>query len=260
MPSGASLVSISPVRPDVSLSGATIATAIILALAFVVSFTRWGWRFAPEGLPFIAIALVVLAVFIALLATRPALGWLVATGLWGLVSLWVCSFFRDPRPSGPLGDQFVLSPAQGHVVAVVDMDEPGYLREPATRVSIFLSVFDVHVNRYPVNGTVEVVRYNPGKFMHAGKDKASLDNEQAAIGIRGPRGQLLVRQIAGSVARRIVTDARAGDSARQGERLGMIRFGSRVDLFLPKSAGAKLKVQVGDKVVVGTTVLAEYGL
>jgi phosphatidylserine decarboxylase len=102
------------------------------------------------------------------------------------------------------------------------------------------------------------VRYNPGKFFHAGKDKASLDNEQTTIGIRGPRGPLLVRQIAGSVARRIVTDAKAGDAARQAERLGMIRFGSRVDVFLPKTQAAAIRVRVGDKVVVGTTVLAEY--
>ena len=241
-----------------SLNSATIATAAVLALAYVVSFTRWGWRFAPEGLPFIAIALVVLAVFVALVATRPGTFALVGLGVWGVLALWVCSFFRDPRPSGPRGDSYVISPAQGHVVAVVDVDEPGYLHGPATRVSIFLSVFDVHVNRYPVNGTVELVRYNPGKFLHAGKDKASLDNEQTAIGIRGPRGPLLVRQIAGSVARRIVTDAKAGEAARQGERLGMIRFGSRVDVFLPKGSGATLRVRVGDKVVVGTTVLAEY--
>ena len=241
-----------------SLSTATIATAAGLALAYLVCFTRWGWRFAPEGLPFMAVALVVLAVFVALLATRPSALLLGGTAVWGMFALWVCSFFRDPRPSGPRGDNYVISPAQGHVVAVADVAEPGYLGGPATRVSIFLSVFDVHVNRYPVSGTVELVRYNPGKFLHAAKDKASLDNEQAAIGIRGPRGLVLVRQIAGSVARRIVTDAKAGQAARQGERLGMIRFGSRVDVFLPKTAHATLRVRVGDKVIVGTTVLAEY--
>lgn len=229
-----------------------------LALAYFVCFTRWGWRFAPEGLPFMAIALAILGGLAALAITRPGAAPLAATLVWGVVALWVCAFFRDPRPAGPRGDGYVLSPAQGHVVAIVDVDEPTYLRGPATRVSIFLSVFDVHVNRYPLDGTVEVVRYHPGKFWHAGKDKASLDNEQTAIGIRGSHGPLLLRQIAGSVARRIVTDARAGDPARQGERLGMIRFGSRVDVFLPKASTARLRVGVGDKVVVGTTVLAEY--
>jgi phosphatidylserine decarboxylase len=245
-------------RREVHLTTATIATAVALAVVYLVAFTRWGWRFAPEGVPFIAVALVVLAAGMVLLAARPGAGALAGTALWGVVTLWVCSFFRDPRPTGPRGDRLLLSPAQGHVVAVVDVDEPMYVRGPATRISIFLSVFDVHVNRYPVNGTVELVRYNPGKFLHAGKDKASLDNEQTTIGIRGPHGPLLVRQIAGSVARRIVTDARAGEAARQGERLGMIRFGSRVDVFLPKATPTTLRVRVGDKVVVGTTVLAEY--
>ena len=235
-----------------------MATGAALAVAYVVAFTRWGWRFAPEGLPFMAVALAVLGGLGALVVTRPGAGALAGTIVWGVVTLWVCSFFRDPRPTGPRGSGYLLSPAQGHVVAIVDVDEPSYVRGPATRISIFLSVFDVHVNRYPVDGTVEVVQYNPGKFLHAGKDKASLDNEQTTIGIRGPHGPLLVRQIAGSVARRIVTDAHAGDSARQGERLGMIRFGSRVDVFLPKTAPTRLRVQVGDKVVVGTTVLAEY--
>jgi phosphatidylserine decarboxylase len=175
-----------------------------------------------------------------------------------VVALWVCAFFRDPRPGGPRGDRLVLSPAQGRVVSVADVDEPAYLGGPATRISIFLSVFDVHVNRYPVSGTVDVVRYNRGKFLHAARDKASLDNEQTTIGLRGPRGGVVVRQIAGSVARRIVTDAKAGDAARQAERLGMIRFGSRVDVFLPRSAHAAVRVRVGDRVVVGETVIAEY--
>jgi phosphatidylserine decarboxylase len=242
-------------RPDVTW---IVVTVVALALAFAISFTRWGWRFAPEGLPFMAIALAILGVLAALVITRPSAPAVIAVGLWGMVALWVASFFRDPKPTGPRGDTYLLSPAQGHVVAVVDVDEPTYVRGPATRISIFLSVFDVHVNRYPVDGTVELVHYNPGKFLHAGKDKASLDNEQTTIGIRGPHGPLLVRQIAGSVARRIVTDARTGEPARQGERLGMIRFGSRVDVFLPKQAPVRVRVGVGDKVVVGTTVLAEY--
>ena len=248
-----------------SLPTGMLVVIIALALAYVACFTRWGWRFAPEGGPFMLTAVLVLGALGALLIARPNAPLLIEFALWGVVTLWVCSFFRDPQPAGPRGDGYVISPAQGHVVSVVDVDEPGYLKGPATRVSIFLSVFDVHVNRYPVTGTVELVKYHPGKFLHAGKDKASLDNEQAAIGIRGPRGPLLVRQIAGSVARRIVTDAKAGETARQGERLGMIRFGSRVDIFIPKagagsSAGSRaaLRVRVGDKVVVGTTVLAEY--
>lgn len=243
---------------DVNLTAAGIVVAVAIAVAGAVAFQRWGWRFAPEGRPFMAVAFLLLVALVLASVIRP--GWTIlgAAALWGAVALWVASFFRDPRPTGPRGTAYLLSPAQGHVVSIVDVDEPSYVRGPATRISIFLSVFDVHVNRYPVDGTIELVHYNPGKFLHAGKDKASLDNEQTTIGIRGPHGPLLVRQIAGSVARRIVTDARQGDSARQAERLGMIRFGSRVDVFLPKHAPAQLRVNVGDKVVVGTTVLAEY--
>ena len=141
---------------------------------------------------------------------------------------------------------------------VTEVDEPMYIQERSLRISIFLSVFDVHINRYPVNGAVELVSYNRGKFLHAADEKASLDNEQSSIGIRGPRGRVLVRQIAGLIARRIVTDSKLGDSVRQGDRLGLIRFGSRTDVFLPLSAGPVLKVKPGDRVRVGGTVLAEY--
>lgn len=245
-------------RLDVSGFPWVFAIAVALALAYVVSFTRWGWRFAPEGLPFMALALGILGVLTALAVARPGAFALAGWALWGLVALWVCSFFRDPRPVGPRGDAYVIAPAQGHIVGIVETDEPAYLGGAATRISIFLSVFDVHVNRYPVSGTVELVRYNKGKFLHAAKDKASLDNEQSSIGLRGPRGPVLVRQIAGSVARRIVTDGKPGDTVRQAERLGLIRFGSRVDVFLPKTAAAAVRVRVGDPVKAGETVLAEY--
>jgi phosphatidylserine decarboxylase len=122
-----------------------------------------------------------------------------------------------------------------------------------------MNVFDVHVNRYPVTGTVEFTRYDPGRFLHAASDKASLDNEQSSVGLRGPQGPLLVRQIAGLIARRIVTDAATGTRAFQGARMGMIRFGSRVDVFLPANARATVRVAVGDRVRVAATVVAEYG-
>jgi phosphatidylserine decarboxylase len=121
-----------------------------------------------------------------------------------------------------------------------------------------MSVFDVHVNRYPISGQVELTHYNAGAFLHAASDKASLDNEQSSVGIRGPHGPLLVRQIAGLIARRIVTDSRVGDQATQGTRMGMIRFGSRVDVFLPRATRTTLRIAVGDRVRVGASVLAEY--
>jgi phosphatidylserine decarboxylase len=214
-------------------------------------------RIAPEGWPFIASAWT-LATASALVAARWHGAWWALTAVLGVLALWVIAFFRDPARQGPRGSRYVLAAAEGRVVHVTEVDEPMYLKERAVRISIFLSVFDVHVNRYPVDGTVELVHYNPGKFLHAAKEKASLDNEQSSIGLRGPRGRVLVRQIAGSIARRIVTDGRPGDRAAQADRLGLIRFGSRTDVFLPLSARAAVKVQPGDRVRVGSSVLAEY--
>jgi len=207
-------------------------------------------RIAREGWPFIAIAW-------ALVLGAAFLWWPLAVVL-AMLAVWVVAFFRDPIRPGPRGERYVVAAAEGHVVHVIETDEPMYVKERSVRISIFLSVFDVHVNRYPVDGAVELVHYNKGKFLHAADEKASLDNEQSSIGLRGPRGRVLVRQIAGLIARRIVTDAKPGDRVTQGERLGLIRFGSRTDVFLPLSARPVLKVQPGDRVLVGGTVLAEY--
>ncbi len=207
-------------------------------------------RIAREGWPFIAIAwLVTLAA---------AFLWWPGAIVLGILAVWVVAFFRDPIRPGLRGDRFVVAAAEGHVVHVIETDEPMYVKERSVRISIFLSVFDVHVNRYPVEGTVELVHYNKGKFLHAADEKASLDNEQSSIGMRGPHGRVLVRQIAGLIARRIVTDSNPGDRVAQGARLGLIRFGSRTDVFLPLSARPAIKVKPGDRVRVGGTVLAEY--
>jgi len=193
-----------------------------------------------------------------MLAVAAAFWWWPLGALVAVVAIWVVAFFRDPIRPGPRGERYVVAAAEGHVVHVVEIDEPMYVKERSVRISIFLSVFDVHVNRYPVDGTVELVHYNKGKFLHAGSEKASLDNEQASIGITGPRGRVLVRQIAGLIARRIVTDSKPGERVTQGARMGLIRFGSRTDVFLPLSARPALKIKPGDRVRVGGTVLAEY--
>ncbi|HXE61334.1 MAG TPA: phosphatidylserine decarboxylase, partial [Gemmatimonadaceae bacterium] len=125
----------------------------------------------------------------------------------------------------------------------------------AIRISIFMNIFNVHVNRYPVNGTVAYEHYNPGKFLNAAAEKASLENEQMSVGIAGSSHKVLVRQIAGLVARRIVTYAKSGGAAVQGERMGIIRFGSRVDVFVPPDA--TIRARVGERPVAGVTVLAE---
>lgn len=214
-------------------------------------------RMAPEGWPFIAIGWG-LAALVAWAALRWSAWW------WGLevvlvpLAVWLLVFFRNPERTGPRGARLVIAPADGRVVSVVETDEPAFLHGRALRVSTFMSVFDVHVNRYPVSGTVAYRNYNAGQFLHAAADKASLDNEQSSIGLEGPHGAVLVRQIAGLIARRIVTDAQVGERATQGARLGMIRFGSRVDVYLPLTAHATARVQVGDRVAAGATVLAEY--
>jgi phosphatidylserine decarboxylase len=136
------------------------------------------------------------------------------------------------------------------------VDEPAFFGGTATRVSIFMNVFDCHVNRYPTDGTIAYRHYNHGRFIHAADEKASLDNEQASIGITTSHGKVLVRQIAGLVARRIVTDHSVGAAVQQGQRLGMIRFGSRVDLFLPR--GTRVLVREGDKTRVGLTLVAQW--
>ncbi len=212
-------------------------------------------RVALEGWPFIHAALAVDAALLMVWYAWP--GATVVLPLIGLLlTIWLFVFFRDPIREGPRGDHLIISPADGKVISIAPVEETMYLHSTATRISIFMNVFNVHVNRYPVSGEIEIVHYNPGQFLVASEEKASLVNEQASVGILGSRGQLLVRQIAGMVARRIVTDGNPGDQARQGERLGMIRFGSRVDVFLDRAAA--VHVQVGQKVHAGLTVLAEY--
>jgi len=215
-------------------------------------------RFAPEGTPFMAAGWTLVA--LCLWAAMRWGGWMSYVPLAGttVVAVWLLVFFRDPRRDGPRGDRLLLAPADGRVVSIAESDEPEYLRTRALRISVFMSIFDVHVNRYPTSGSVEFYRYHPGRFGHAAADKASLDNEQASLGLAGPGGPVLVRQIAGLVARRIVTDARPGAAAVQGERLGLIRFGSRVDLFVPLDRHADPQVAVGDRVHAGVTVLARY--
>ena len=212
-------------------------------------------NFAREGLIFIYIALVIVAGAFAVAITRRSWTlWLLAFVV-AVLALWVAYFFRDPERTGQRGERYVISPADGRVVMITDVDEPTFLKGRALRISIFMNVFDVHVNRYPVSGVVRYVHYNKGKFINAARDKASLENEQMSVGIENGRYRVLVRQIAGLIARRIANYARPEAMATQGERMGIIRFGSRVDVFIPTTAS--VRVRVGDTTVAGTTVLAE---
>ena len=164
-------------------------------------------------------------------------------------------FFRDPERTAPGDERLVVSPADGRVLSVAEEREERFLSAPATRISIFMSPLDVHVNRSPVSGTVREVRHTPGRFRAAFADKASLDNERNAIVLESGGGRYLLVQIAGALARRIVCRLHPGDRIRRGERVGMIMFGSRVDLFLP--AGVRPVVRAGERVRAGTSVLAE---
>lgn len=180
-------------------------------------------------------------------------GGVAGTVLFGLV----LNFFRDPERSTPTDPQAIVSPADGRVIKVAAIDGSRFLDGPATLVSIFMSPLNVHVNRIPVSGRVVDVRYNPGKYLRAFADKASLDNEQNAVIVEDAVGRrLCFVQIAGFIARRIVCQLRPGMPVERGQRYGMIMFGSRADIYLP--AGAQVVVKVGDHARGAETVLARW--
>ena len=213
-------------------------------------------NFAREGYLFIGIAAVAAAAAFALaLARRSWTLWLLAV-IITLIALWVAYFFRDPERTGDRGATLVVAPADGRLIMMTEVDEPSFMQGRALRMSIFMNVFNVHVNRYPVDGVVRYVHYNKGKFINAAAEKSSLENEQMSVGIEARTTRVLVRQIAGLIARRIVTYSKVGDTVRQGDRMGMIRFGSRVDVFVPP--GTTIRAKVGDLTTAGVTVLAEF--
>jgi phosphatidylserine decarboxylase len=212
-------------------------------------------NFAREGLSFMVIsALIAGGAFGVALAKRSWPLWLLAFMLT-LVSLWVAYFFRDPKRTGERGDRLVISPADGKIVMVTEVDEPDFVKGRTVRVSVFMNVFNVHVNRYPLSGVVRYVQRKAGRFLNAATEESSLQNEQSSIGLEAGQYRILIRQIAGLIARRIITDSKEGDRVQQGDRMGLIRFGSRVDVFVP--VGSTVRAKVGDVVFSGVTVLAE---
>jgi phosphatidylserine decarboxylase len=204
----------------------------------------------PQGYPFIGgFALASLILF---LIWSP-LGW-----IGTVATLWCAYFFRDPARVTPVRDGIVVAPADGRVSQITNALPPaelGLSDRPLPRISIFMSVFDCHVNRSPVSGRIERVVYRPGKFLSADLDKASEDNERNAFVIAAPGFRIGVIQIAGLVARRIVPFAREGDLVAAGQRIGMIRFGSRVDVYLPE--GSRALAAEGQIAIAGETVLAD---
>jgi phosphatidylserine decarboxylase len=212
-------------------------------------------NFAREGLLFIVIAAVVAAGGFGFAITRRSWGLWLAAFVLLLLAIWVAYFFRDPERTGERGPSLVVSPADGKLIMITEVEEPTFVKGRAIRLSIFMNVFNVHVNRYPVAGAVKYVHYNKGKFFNAAAEKSSLENEQMSVGIETGRYRILVRQIAGLIARRIVTYSKLGEVVKQADRMGIIRFGSRVDVFLP--VGSRLRGKVGDITVAGVSVLAE---
>jgi phosphatidylserine decarboxylase len=225
----------------------------------------WSWpAIHPEGRKFGLIAVAV-SLFFLLFLDWEIVGWPLL-----LLSAGVFAFFRDPERVVPQSDSAIIAPADGMVTLIAEVEPPldlqiddgsgfaGLAAGPVTRVSIFMSVFDVHINRAPIGGTVRRVVYIPGKFMNADLDKASEENERQHILIERSDGlKLGFTQIAGLVARRIVPFVKPGDMVAKGQRVGLIRFGSRVDVYLP--AGTDPKVTIGQTIVAGETVLGEIG-
>jgi phosphatidylserine decarboxylase len=224
--------------------------------------TNTKWRFPsvhPEGRKFLLIAAVVTAVVYGGLSHF--LGW-ICIG----ITIWVAAFFRDPIRTTPIGGNLVVAPADGLVTMIAKVPPPrelagadGLPEAEMTRVSIFMSVFDVHINRSPVTGRVRKMAYVPGKFVNADLDKASEENERQHFLIETSGGVAIgVTQIAGLIARRILTFVQPGDAVEAGQRIGMIRFGSRVDVYLPAGTGAQ--ILLGQRAIAGETLLAQIGV
>jgi len=206
-----------------------------------------GWPIAREGVPFLAAAAVPAV-------AAWTLGWMVVGSLFGTAALFIGWFFRNPLRRVPGGPNLIVSPGDGRVLAVVEEEEPRFLKNRAVRVSIFLNPLNVHINRTPCAGVVKAVVYSPGKFRVASRPEATLENEQTAVLLETESGRcILCVQVAGYVARRIVCWVSEGEQVARGERYGLIRFGSRMDLYVP--IGTTLRVKTGDRVVGGESVI-----
>jgi phosphatidylserine decarboxylase len=220
------------------------------------------WRFPsihPEGRKYVVGAAFVTLVVYTMISHF--FGWLLIGA-----TIWIGTFFRDPMRTTPRGDKLVIAPADGLITMIAKVPPPPELRGPDlladgeyTRVSIFMSVFDVHINRAPISGRVRRVAYVPGKFINADLDKASEDNERQHLLIESDGGlKIGFTQIAGLVARRILSFVKEGDVVEAGERVGLIRFGSRVDVYLPE--GTAPRVLLGQRSIGGETVIGEVGV
>jgi len=227
----------------------------------VTTNVQWRWPSVhPDGRKFVVVAAATALLFWWVIDWDPV-GW-IAAGL----TLWTAAFFRDPVRTTPLGEGLIVAPADGLVTMITTVPPPRELRgeggmaeDSVVRVSIFMSVFDVHINRTPIAGTIVRMVYIAGKFLNADLDKASEENERQHLLVEGEDGNLVAfTQIAGLVARRIVPWVKAGDRVTAGQRVGLIRFGSRVDVYLP--AGTSSQVLLGQRTIAGETIIARAGV
>ena len=219
-------------------------------------------KFAPEGYPFILVPLLVSVIASAFLLWSLRSGGtvlyyasLVAACFFIGLTLFMAFFFRDPDRKIPSGEGLFVSPADGKVILIKDVYEKDYLKADAKEISIFMSPLDVHVNRAPCEGKVVLIKHSPGRFLAAYREDSSIKNENIVMMLEGGSGRVLVRQVAGFLARRAVCRVRIGDVLGRGERYGMIKFGSRCDVYLPKDS--EVIVKLGDKVKAGDTVIAK---
>jgi len=207
-------------------------------------------KIVKEGYPFIIFS--VLAGFVTRGFSR------LLSNLFYIFAAFCAFFFRDPDREYVEDEEKILSPADGSLVAVEECEETEYIKGPAYKIAIFMSIFNVHINRAPISGTVDYVKYRPGNFDAAFNPRASFDNEMNIMGLQNSKIKVLVKQIAGFVARRIVCDVAEGDMLTQTDRFGMIKFSSRVEIFIPKRDDIKINVTLAEPVTGGQTVLAEF--
>jgi phosphatidylserine decarboxylase len=213
--------------------------------------TKWPARAA---LPVAQPGLIFILITILFTGMLFYFGWSLFAWIFVAVTLFVVWFFRDPDRDIPQDEKSLISPADGKVIVIEKLEECEYLSDPCIKVSIFMNVFNVHVNRMPFDGVVQKVLYNPGKFMNASFDKASIHNERNALIIKTDSGvSFAVVQIAGLIARRIVNCVKEGETLKKGDRYGMIRFGSRLDLYLPHDFD--VAVNIGEKTQAGSTII-----
>ena len=222
-------------------------------------------KFYPDGYPFIIVSLLITCIvtvlflsFVKLSTYNVTFYILLLTSCFMIVTtVFMVFFFRDPERSIPEGEGLFVSPADGKVILIKDVFEKEHLKSDVKEISIFMSLLDVHVNRAPCDGVVSMVKYSPGKFIAAYKDDASIKNENIVMVLDCQESHIIVRQVAGIIARRAVCKVKAGDILKRGERYGMVKFGSRLDMYLPKDTN--IKVTLGEKVKAGETVIGVRG-